>query len=399
MVTRTTGELAVERHEVVDGLDIPAAGMRVLHVAQPTTEGVARCVIDLVRDHVTRGWDVGVACPTGGDLATAALSAGAQVFPWAADRSPGPTVPGEARRLHHIVQRFDPLVVHLHSAKAGLVGRLAMRGHRPTVFQPHAWSFLAVTGPLRKATEYWERAALRWTDRVVCVSESERGQASGSGLRLDDRAVVVPNGVDTKRFSPGDRHTARVALGLGDEPLAVCVGRLSRQKGQDVLLEAWPQVRSAVEGARLALVGDGPDKDRLVAAAPPDVSFVGKADPLLWYRAADVVVLPSRWEGMALVPLEAGACSRSVVLTDVAGSTESLPHSVCGAVVRPEDPATLAEAIVARLADRARADSEGAAIREHVQAHHDIRGTGERMRRVYLEAIEQHRIMYRRRLR
>lgn len=76
-----------------------------------------------------------------------------------------------------------------------------------------------------------------------------------------------------------------------------------RQKGQDVLLEAWDAVLRRVPEARLVLVGDGPDSARLRAGAPRDVLFAGATDDAVpWYQAADLVVLPSRWEGMALAP-------------------------------------------------------------------------------------------------
>ena len=358
-------------------------GLRLLHVSQPTTEGVARCVVDLVRHQVAEGCEVLVACPPEGDLAPAVAAAGASVLPWAATRSPGPSTATEAVRLRRLVHGARPDVVHLHSAKAGLVGRAVLRGRLPTVYQPHAWSFLAVEGPVRAAALQWERRAVRWAERVVCVSRAELQQGLSAGLALDGRAVVVPNGVDTVRFAPGDREQARARLGLGNGPIAVCVGRLSRQKGQDVLLEAWPAVRSALPDAQLVLVGEGPERERLQARTTAGVRFVGRGEALPWYVAADAVVLPSRWEGMALVPLEAGACARSVVVTDVAGAREAVAPAARSAVVPPEDPAALAAALVQRLGDRVRADEEGQLARRHVVEHHDVVRTSARVSEVY----------------
>lgn len=358
----------------------------IVHVAQPTTEGVPRCVVALARHQVSRGHEVTVVSPTDGWLAAEAVEAGAHHVPWAAGRSPGPTVPDEVRRLRRVLRGLEPDLLHLHSAKAGLAGRLAVRGTRPTVFQPHAWSFLAVRGALRAATLAWERVALRWADRVVCVSETERRQAEDAGIALDGRGRVVPNAVDTEQFAPRDRSAARRRLGLPeDRRLAVCVGRLSEQKGQDVLLRAWPAIRTQLPDAHLALVGEGPWRERLVADAGEGVDFAGNStDPGEWYAAADVVVVPSRWEGMALVPLEAGAGARTVVITDVAGAREAVPEG-CGAVVPREDPGALASAVGARLRDPALAEREGDAARVHVTAHHDLQAGGERMVAVYDE--------------
>jgi glycosyltransferase involved in cell wall biosynthesis len=156
----------------------------------------------------------------------------------------------------------------------------------------------------------------------------------------------VTNGVDTRRFRP-EGDNARSAAG----PLVVCVGRLCRQKGQDRLLRAWPAVVRQFPAARLVLVGDGPDRDRLHAWAPASVEFAGAADDVApWYRAADVVVLPSRWEGMTLVPLEAMACARPVLVTDVDGRAKACRPAICRtALVPPEDPDALARALTELL--------------------------------------------------
>ncbi len=358
----------------------------VLHVAQPTTEGVARCVADLARIQVREGHRVMVACPAGGWLASEVVASGAEHLRWEAGRSPGPTVPGETRRLSRIVRERRPHLLHLHSAKAGLAGRLAVRGAVPTVFQPHGWSFLAVKGPLRRATLTWERFAVRWTDRIVCVSRAELAEASAQGLAVDC-ARVVHNGVDTGRYAPADRSAARQHLGVADVPVAVCVGRLSEQKGQDVLLAAWPSVRAAVPGAEVVLVGEGPWRERLSEQVSDGVTLVGNAaDPRDWYAAADVIVVPSRWEGMALVPLEAGASARSVVISDVNGAHEAVTSS-SGAVVRVEDAIELADALVRRLTDARLRDDEGAVGRQHVVAHFSLDATAAALSSVYDEVL------------
>jgi glycosyltransferase involved in cell wall biosynthesis len=361
----------------------------ILHVSQPTDAGVARCVADFAAAQQASGLAVTVACPADGPLAAELSALGIQVREWAATRSPGPGVAAEGRALGRLVAGVGPDLVHLHSAKAGLSGRLALRGRVPTVFQPHAWSFDAVDGPLAVAALRWERAAAaHWTHALVCVSQAERERGEQRRIRAPYR--VMPNGVDLQQLTvatPEDRAAARRRLGYDDEPLAACVGRLSRQKGQDVLLEAWPTVLSAVPDARLVLVGDGPDAAVLAARGAPAVELVGRRDDVPdWLAAADVVVVPSRWEGMALVPLEALARGRSVVASDVTGVRECVPAG-CGAVVPPDDARELATAVAARLADRRLADREGAAGRTHVERAHDLAVTTTRLAQVYADVI------------
>jgi glycosyltransferase involved in cell wall biosynthesis len=161
------------------------------------------------------------------------------------------------------------------------------------------------------------------------------------------------------------------------------VGRLSRQKGQDLLLEAWPQVRRVVPEGRLVLVGAGPEEERLRSAAGPGVELVGERDDVHdWYAAADVVVLPSRWEGMSLVPLEAMASGRSVVATDVSGAREAIGEEA-GAVVGRDDPDALATAIAERLIDPQHTEREGRAGRRRVESSFDVQRTTHALAELY----------------
>jgi glycosyltransferase involved in cell wall biosynthesis len=358
----------------------------VLHAAQPVSEGVARCVADLVADQVARGWQVTVACPSDGWLHDEIERLGATHEHWLARRPPGPRVVGEVRRLNRILRAVDPDVVHLHSSKAGLAGRLALRGRKPTLFEPNAWSFEAADGAVRRAAIAWERLGARWAHAVVCVSDAERRRGIGVGISANWR--VVPNGVDVGDFaeaSDDDRRAARARLGLREGPLAVCVGRLSRQKGQDVLLAAWPTVIERVPGATLALVGAGDEEEALRAGAADSVHFAGqRTDVKDWLAAADVVVLPSRWEGMSIGLLEALASGRSVIATDVAGSPEAVGDEA-GAIVPPEDPGALADKLAERLLDPALTAAEGKAGRRRAETLFDIRRRTARIAELYGE--------------
>ncbi|MFJ4786445.1 glycosyltransferase [Streptomyces sp. NPDC088794] len=370
-------------------LSAPDPRPRVLHLTQPVDGGVARVVTDLTRAQLAAGLHVTVACPQS-PLTDRLRSLGAEVRHWEAARSPGPTLVREVRRLGRVLADVRPDLVHAHSAKAGLAGRLAVRGRIPTVFQPHAWSFEAVGGTTAALALRWERWGARWASRVVCVSEGER--ATGVHAGIDGRWTVVPNGIDPERFHPAAVDTVRATLlpeGDPAAPLVVCVGRLCRQKGQDVLLEAWEAVARRVPAARLVLVGDGPDRAELAARAPASVLFAGAvADPVPWYQAADLVVLPSRWEGMALAPLEAMACGRPVVVTDVDGARESLPPELAPrCLVPPDRPARLADAVAELLLDPLLRESLGHHGRRYVLTTHDVRHAAEAVAAVYRELL------------
>lgn len=349
---------------------------RVLHVAQSAEYGLARFLGDLLRDQVGRGWQVAFAGPL------LAVGEGVTQHRWDAARQPGRGAAAEVRSLARILRAVDPDVVHLHSSKAGMAGRLVLRGRRPTLFQPHAWSFLAVQGATRRVALAWERRAARWADVVVCCSEAERRQGERAGIRA--RWAVVPNAVDLARFAE--------ATGPQDPSLVVCVGRLSHQKGQDVLLDAWPAVRALAPDARLVLVGDGPDRETLEARAGAlgGVELVGRqssAEVESWLAAAAVVVQPSRYEGQALTVLEAMAAGRSVVAADVEGMAEALGPG--GALVPSEAPEALARAVADRLRDPALAAAEGRAGRERAVRSHDLRHWGDRMAELTLDVLRR----------
>jgi glycosyltransferase involved in cell wall biosynthesis len=364
----------------------------VLHVAQPVDAGVPGVAAALMADQVSRGWDVSAASPPGWDLHAAADELGARWLPWPAVRSPGLSTLGETRRLAQIVGEVEPTLVHLHSAKAGLAGRMAIRGRRATLFQPHAWSFEAVAGATARAAVGWERFGARWADVIVCVSEGERLRGEEVGVRA--RYEVIPNGIDLTRWAPAsadDRAAARAALGVDARvPLAVAVGRLAPQKGQDVLLSAWPRVLDTVPDAELALVGDGPLRPSLEAVAEGRVRFAGDVDDVSpWLAAANVTVIPSRWEaGLSLIAMEAMALARSVVATDVAGMADGLAGG-CGKVVPVQDAGALAAALAERLADAALAAREGSAGRRRVEKRYDLDVASARMATLYERVVAE----------
>ncbi len=354
--------------------------LTVLHAAQPTDAGVARYVAAVAADQLVRGWQVVVACPSGGQLTAGLAAGGVPRLHWPATRSPGVHTVPETQRLRRLIRTVQPDVVHLHSAKAGLAGRLAVRGTRPTLFQPHGWSWLAARGVTARGALAWERVAARWTDLLVCVGEGEAAQARHG--QVDARRVVIRNGVDLAIFTPADEQTraaARDQQGVDREvPLAVCLGRVTRQKGQDALLAAWPRVRRHRPTAQLCIIGDGDLLPTLRGSAPPGVRFVPPVtDPRPWYAAADVVVVPSRWEGLSLTLLEALASGCSVVVADIPGLAEAVTASV-GARVPVGDAGALADAVALRLGDRDLRAVEASAARLAADAF-DVRRTYEQL--------------------
>jgi len=195
----------------------------------------------------------------------------------------------------------------------------------------------------------------------------------------------LPPGVDVSAFHPGiDGRPVRHRLGLSaTQPVVMCVSRLVRRKGQDVLIRAWPRVRAIFPDAALVLVGGGPDEGRLKAivdqAGAQGVSFVGGVSgPELpaHYAACDVFAMPCRTrragldvEGLGMVYLEAAACGRPVIAGTSGGAAEAVQNGKTGVVVgNPRSAASVADSILGLLEDRERAKAMGQAGRAWVEA-------------------------------
>jgi len=357
---------------------VPAC--RVLMITQATVDGVAVCVRDLVRMAVDSGYDVTVACPSTGDLAAWVTEGGAVWEPLEMRRSPHPGDILAMARARRLVRSHA--LVHLHSSKAGALGRLALaslgRRRPPSVFTPHGWSWL-VGGWLAPAYRLIERIMIPVTTAVVAVSDEERlhGQAV-LGSRAA-RIEVNPNGVDVSRFCPQGPAASRAG-----DPLVVCVGRLCHARAPDVAVAALALMRT--RGVRLRLVGDGEHRAAIetqISALGLDgrVELVGiRADTAPELRAADVVVVPSRYDGMALVLLEAMACGAAIVATRVPGSSAL---GAAGVLVPVEDPRSLAREVDALLADPDRRRSLGFAARQRVVEQYSLQRSLEGILRLW----------------
>jgi glycosyltransferase involved in cell wall biosynthesis len=349
---------------------------RILIVSQVTVDGVAVCIRDLVQAAVSEGYQVTVACPPAGDLPVWVQERGAVWERMEMRRSPHASDILAMVRLRRLAQTHD--LVHLHSSKAGAVGRLAVAGlgprRPPVVFTPHGWSWL-VGGWLSPVYRKVERIMLPLATVIIAVSDEERANGQAVLGRRARRMVVNPNGVDLSRFSPLGPVADR-----SDAPLVVCVGRLCHARAPDVAVSALALMRTP--SVRLRLVGDGEDRavtEKLVHDLGLDerVEFSGfRTNPALDLRAADVVMIPSRYDGMALVLLEAMACGATVVATRVPG-TSALGGA--GLLVPVEDAKSLAEAVDALLADPRRRQLLGTAARERVAKYYSLQRSLQRI--------------------
>ncbi len=202
-------------------------------------------------------------------------------------------------------------------------------------------------------------------DRIVAATAVERAHLVSHYGADPARIAVIPCGVDTELFAPGDQPAARAALGLDDRPRLLYVGRLAPIKGLETLLDSMARLRAAGSRAQLCIVGGDVDENldghegelraRLRRLDLRDsVTFVG-AQPQerlrTWYVAADATVLPSYYESFGMVALEAMACGSPVVASRVGGLQTTVRDRVTGLLVPDHDPAALADTLARVLDD------------------------------------------------
>lgn len=267
--------------------------------------------------------------------------------------NPG-SLPLACLRLLDVCRRERPDFVHSHAEVPHLVSRLVCRWlglpHFVTAHCEFPWHWRRTAGVAI------ERHTSFLTHRYFAVSA-----AVGRMLQKDlhvrpDRIRVIPN------WPP--RHaesTAINALPVRGRPTIVNLARLHRQKRQDILIEAFREVRRLFPGAVLWIAGTGPEESRLRGIAADGVMLLGhRQDVTQLLRAADLFALSSDWEGMPLAILEAMREGVPIVSTDVAGVSDLLRHGVSGMVVPRRNPAALAEAMIACLRNPELARSMGA---------------------------------------
>lgn len=326
--------------------------MKILYlITELDIGGAERTLHTLATAMVERGHEVQVACLTGrGEVGEWLRRDGVHVHyldcrPW--------WPPGIFFSVRRLVREFRPEVLHAFLFHANIVGRFV--GWRERV--PATICAVRVEDRERSFRLWLDGATHRMMHAQTCVSESAcRFTHEQSGIPLE-KLFAIPNGVVQESFEMS-RGAFRQQLGLSDEtPLIAAVGRLEKQKGMDYLLEAAADVSGGFPDAVLAIVGAGPDEERLKERAGKlglgdVVRFIGWTPDVPQILVdADVFVLASLWEGMPNVVLEAMAARCAVVATEVGGCPEIIIHEESGLLVPPAQSKALADSMRRLLAD------------------------------------------------
>jgi glycosyltransferase involved in cell wall biosynthesis len=295
------------------------------------------------------------------------------------------------REIAGHLDRLQADVLCCHGYKADLLGRRAARRQKvPVVAVSRGW-----TGECFKVRMYerLDRFCLRWMDRVVCVSEAQARRVQRAGVR-PARVRVIPNAVDPERFADPEEHYRTKLLRYFRQPRTHVVGaagRLSPEKGFDVLVAAAARVVQTDPSVGFVLFGEGPEREgllRQINAEGLAGSFVlsgfrGDLDRFMPFF--DLLVLPSFTEGMPNVVLEAFAAGVPVVASAVGGTPEVVEDGRSGFLVPPRDPEALAARITEALASEDRLRDMGLHGRQRVLDEFSFAAQAEQYRGLFEE--------------
>lgn len=260
--------------------------------------------------------------------------------------------------LREVIERRAPDIVLTHHVKSHFLMKMSRlwqkyawvafhHGYTKTHFREHLYNRM-------------DRLSLPTATRVITVCEAFARELAGAGVPME-RINVQHNSIRPEQMASEEEARAiRTQFGIAEgEPLVLAIGRLSSEKAQIDLLSAFRHLQDTNSElkAKLIIVGDGPERERLEAAArsygiSERVYFAGQISNVKpYYAAADLLVLPSHSEGSPYVLLEAMAAGRAIVATTVGGVPEMVEDEESALLVPPRDPQKMAAAIARVLTD------------------------------------------------
>lgn len=275
--------------------------------------------------------------------------------------------------LFLLLIKEKPAIVHTHTSKAGLLGRLAAKLARIPIIvhTPHGHVFFGYFGPWKtRMFILLEKYAARLTDRIVALTEGEKEDYQLYKIAPEDKIVVIYSGIEfgkIKELSLEEQQNFKKQLGIPDKSFVVgTAGRLEPVKGPEFLVEAAKDILSHYPQTYFVFAGDGPLRQRLERKAyelgiNTNVLFLGwREDVTRVISVYDIFVLPSLNEGMGRVLVEAMALGKPIVASDVGGIPDLVTHGINGFLVPPKNPERLAEYINILLHDKERRAMMGA---------------------------------------
>jgi glycosyltransferase involved in cell wall biosynthesis len=312
----------------------------------------------------------------------------------------------DAQALWELVRLFrqeQPALVHTHTSKAGVVGRVAAWLARVPIIvhTPHGHVFYGHFGPFRS----WlflqiERVLSVFTDRMIALTEAERQDHLDRKVGTADRFAVVPSGIDRERFVQARSQGKQQPDWFGCPPEALVVGSvgwLTDIKGHEYLIEAAAMLKPDFPSLHLVIVGSGDRRNALLRLAESSglrdaVHLLGHRDDIeICLAGMDLFVLPSLNEGMGRALIEAMAAGLPVIASRVGGIPAVIRHQQTGLLVPPGDAGALAKAMRRCLDRPGWAKQLGVAASRSVDSRYGSVSMIHTIESIFAEALSAHR--------
>lgn len=380
-ICRSAAPVADSSDDLKDSV-VNKTAHRIVHVitsSQPFG-GAQRNTLLTLKGLVTDGYEVELICGPGGQLIPEAQSLGVSVH--ILRDLVRPLSPFKDMcalfRLYQIYRSRRYQLVHTHSIKAGLLGRLAAWLARvPMVVHTIHGAPFVIGNDLRSKVYFlYERLLGYLTQRVICVGEVLRQEVMAWKVLPAEKLTTIYSGIDFSSCVP--RQTVvemKQKLGLEEAwPIVGCVGRLTEQKAQQYLVEAIALLKPKYPEIKLMLVGDGElrpllEKRIQELGHSSNVCLLGERDDVVdLLNILDVYAMSSRWEGVGRALTEAMYMGIPIVATSVNGVTEVISHEKTGLLVSPDDSCGLAGAIDRLVSDRELAKRFGSTAHQKAKA-------------------------------
>jgi glycosyltransferase involved in cell wall biosynthesis len=263
------------------------------------------------------------------------------------------------RAIRRTLRSYQPEIVHTHSSKAGILGRLAAHQLKiPAVHTIHGAAFHYGQNPLAwHAYRLAERAAAGWCQHLISVCNAMTAQYLAAGIGSPERYTTIYSGMDVDRFLNPQQSPAEIRRQLGLEPHHIVFGKVARLfhlKGHNHLIDAAPAVANAIPDARFLLVGDGILREHYQQrinelGLASRFRFTGLVSPEQvpdYLHAMDVVVHTSDWEGLPRVLPQALLAAKPVIAFNIDGAPEVCIPNVTGLLAEHQNIPQLTDAML-----------------------------------------------------
>ena len=300
--------------------------------------------------------------------------------------------PGSYKEALDVLEKNKIDIIHIHAYLYTFLLHMWMhKNKKPTIITIHYLLELKAN-PLtariyRKVAKSVTLLLARKADRMICVNEDYVDTFIGWGV--DPKKVIyMPNGVDTKKFSPGGSNARKK---YKDDKLIVYFGRLHYQKNVDTLIRSFKQIHGKIKNAKLIIVGDGCESNTLKKQIGDDkdiimTGFVSDEELVDYIRAADVVVFPSRGENASFTLLEAMACQVPVVSSDV-GTAKRILGADRGILLKALNEEDITESCMSILSNNGMATKMAKEARDYVCENYSWSMIREKTEKIYESLI------------